>query len=98
MSADLLRKYKHMESMIQFYDQSLNNITKYWTYGCWCFQMGDFPLRLGNGSPVDGVDKHCKKQKECYRCAKKKIIWNLMVKLAFQMKPNTSSKLNMTKL
>ena len=79
MSADLLRKYKHMESMIQFYDQvrsslypkkgkcpkninnkdikSLNNITKYWTYGCWCFQMGDFPLRLGNGSPVDGVDK-----------------------------------------
>jgi hypothetical protein len=71
MSADLLRKYKHMESMIQFYDQSLNNITKYWTYGCWCFQMGDFPLRLGNGSPVDGVDKNCKKQKECYRCAKK---------------------------
>ena len=37
--------------------KSLNNITKYWTYGCWCFQMGDFPLRLGNGSPVDGVDK-----------------------------------------
>jgi len=71
LDAAILRKYKHMENMIQFYDQSLNNITKYWTYGCWCFQMGDYPLRLGNGAPVDGVDKHCKKQKECYRCAKK---------------------------
>lgn len=60
-----------MESMIQFYDQKLDNITMYWTYGCWCFQMGDYPLRIGNGSPVDGVDKHCKKQKECYKCAKK---------------------------
>lgn len=71
LTADLLRKYKHMESMIQFYDQSLNNITKYWTYGCWCFQMGDYPLRIGNGQPVDSVDRICKKQKECYRCAKK---------------------------
>lgn len=37
--------------------KSLNNITKYWTYGCWCFQMGDYPLRIGNGQPVDSVDR-----------------------------------------
>ena len=53
----ILRRYKHMEKLINFYDQSISNITKYWTYGCWCFQMGDYPLRIGNGSPVDDVDK-----------------------------------------
>lgn len=67
----ILRRYKHMEKLINFYDQSITNITKYWTYGCWCFQMGDFPLRLGNGSPVDNVDKTCKRHKECYQCAKR---------------------------
>jgi len=54
---NILRRYKHMEKLIGFYDGSLSNITKYWTYGCWCFQMGDYPLRNGNGSPVDDVDK-----------------------------------------
>jgi hypothetical protein len=68
---DLLRRYKHMEKLIMFYDPSLQNITKYWTYGCWCLQMGDFPMRLGNGQPQDEVDRVCKKQKECYLCAKK---------------------------
>lgn len=68
---NILRRYKHMEKLINFYDQSITNITKYWTYGCWCFQMGDYPLRLGNGAPVDNVDKVCKRQKECYQCAKK---------------------------
>jgi hypothetical protein len=67
----ILRRYKHMEKLINFYDQSITNITKYWTYGCWCFQMGDYPLRIGNGAPVDDVDKICKRQKECYQCAKK---------------------------
>jgi len=71
MDPSILRRYKHMEKLINFYDQSITNITKYWTYGCWCFQMGDFPLRLGNGSPVDNVDKICKRHKECYQCAKK---------------------------
>jgi len=68
---NILRRYKHMEKLINFYDQSITNITKYWTYGCWCFQMGDYPLRIGNGSPMDAVDKVCKRQKECYQCAKR---------------------------
>lgn len=68
---NILRRYKHMEKLISFYDGSLQNITKYWTYGCWCFQMGDYPLRKGNGSPVDNVDKICKQHKECYQCAKR---------------------------
>jgi len=73
---NILRRYKHMEKLINFYDQSITNITKYWTYGCWCFQMGDYPLRIGNGSPVDNVDKICKRQKECYQCAKKDALDN----------------------
>lgn len=68
---NILRRYKHLEKLIGFYDQGLSNITKYWTYGCWCFQMGNYPLRLGNGSPVDDVDKICKRHKECYQCAKR---------------------------
>lgn len=71
IAPNILRRYKHLEKLINFYDQSITNITKYWTYGCWCFQMGDYPLRIGNGSPVDNVDKICKQQKECYQCAKK---------------------------
>ena len=57
LQPNVLRRYKHLEKLIGFYDDSLSNITKYWTYGCWCFQMGNFPLRMGNGSPVDNVDK-----------------------------------------
>ena len=56
-SDNLLRRYKHLEQLISFYDQGLSNITKYWSYGCWCFQMGDHPLRMGNGKPVDDVDR-----------------------------------------
>lgn len=67
---NILRRYKHMEKLINFYDKTNDNITKYWTYGCWCFQMGDYPLRKGNGSPVDSVDSTCKKHKECYQCAR----------------------------
>jgi len=68
---NLLRRYQHLEKLISFYDQDIANITKYWSYGCWCFQMGDNPLRLGNGQPVDDLDRTCKKQKECYLCANK---------------------------
>lgn len=57
-SDNLLRRYKHLERLISFYDQSLTNITRYWSYGCWCFQMGDHPLRMGNGVPVDDIDKY----------------------------------------
>merc|ERR550534_830488 len=53
-----------------FIDTSSNNITRYWVYGCWCFQMGDYPMRKGVGAPQDNVDKTCKQHKECYRCAK----------------------------
>ena len=56
-SDNLLRRYKHLERLISFYDQSLTNITRYWSYGCWCFQMGDHPLRMGNGKPIDDIDK-----------------------------------------
>merc|ERR1739848_889492 len=28
---NILRRYKHMEKLISFYDGSLQNITKYWT-------------------------------------------------------------------
>jgi len=52
----ILRRYKHLESLISFYDQSITNITKYWSYGCWCFQMGDNPMQLGKGQPADPVD------------------------------------------
>lgn len=71
LQPNVLRRYKHLEKLIGFYDDSLSNITKYWTYGCWCFQMGNFPLRMGNGSPVDNVDKICKRHKECYQCGKR---------------------------
>ena len=54
---NLLRRYQHLEKLISFYDQDIANITKYWSYGCWCFQMGDNPLRLGNGQPVDDLDR-----------------------------------------
>ena len=54
---NLLRRYQHLEKLISFYDQNIANITKYWSYGCWCFQMGDNPLRLGNGQPVDDLDR-----------------------------------------
>ena len=57
LDQNILRRYVHMEKLINFYDQSISNITKYWTYGCWCFQMGDYPLRIGNGAPMDNVDK-----------------------------------------
>lgn len=67
----ILRRYKHLESLISFYDQSITNITKYWSYGCWCFQMGDNPMQLGKGQPADPVDLLCKNQKTCYRCAHK---------------------------
>ncbi|CAG5102133.1 Oidioi.mRNA.OKI2018_I69.chr1.g157.t1.cds [Oikopleura dioica] len=56
LSPNLLRRYSHMESMINFID-SQSNITRYWTYGCWCFQM-------------DNVDKTCKHHKDCYACVK----------------------------
>lgn len=76
LDQNILRRYVHMEKLINFYDQSISNITKYWTYGCWCFQMGDYPLRIGNGAPMDNVDKVCKRQKECYQCVKKDSIDN----------------------
>ena len=41
----------------QFYDNDLVSMTRYWSHGCWCFQMGDHPLRMGNGQPVDDIDR-----------------------------------------
>jgi hypothetical protein len=51
------RKYRNLEKMMTFIDTSSNNITRYWVYGCWCFQMGDYTMRQGIGKPQDDVDK-----------------------------------------
>jgi len=71
MGPAMERKYRNLEKMMTFIDTSSNNITRYWVYGCWCFQMGDFPMSKGVGAPQDNVDKTCKHHKECYMCAKK---------------------------
>lgn len=65
------RKFFTVKQMIMYF-QATPMFGKFAYYGCWCFPEGSLDLGAGYGEPVDEIDRTCKKQNQCHRCASMK--------------------------
>lgn len=64
------RKLKQLKLLVLWL-QPEHRFARYCYYGCWCLpdtDHADYTPRFGK--PVDAVDGSCKKQAQCYDCAK----------------------------
>lgn len=64
------RKLKQLK-MLVLWLQPEHRFARYCYYGCWCLPDEDHAEYVPRyGKPVDEVDQSCKKQSQCYECAK----------------------------
>jgi len=68
-SRQKLRKMKHMAEIVAFFQQD-RSFSKYYQYGCHCWQDRIGQMLSGGGKAVDSIDKSCMQHKQCSKCAK----------------------------
>jgi len=65
-----LRRLKQLKSLI-LHLQPEHRFARYCYYGCWCIADKAHDFHNGQaGVPVDPIDSSCKRQYQCYECAK----------------------------
>lgn len=68
--AQFLRRLKQLKALI-LHLQPAHHFARYCFYGCWCLPDAEHTVNgNGYGNPVDEVDFSCKRQSQCYECAK----------------------------
>lgn len=65
-----LRRLKQLKSLV-LHLQPEHRFARYCFYGCWCLPDAGHKIHSpGYGTPMDPVDASCKRQSQCYDCAK----------------------------
>ena len=60
---------KHMAEVVAYF-QTDRSFSKFYEYGCHCWQDRSGMMLSGGGKPVDAIDKSCMQHKQCSKCAK----------------------------
>lgn len=69
ISRQKYRKMKHMAEVVAYF-QTDRSFSKFYEYGCHCWQDRSGMMLSGGGKPVDAIDKSCMQHKQCSKCAK----------------------------